>query len=282
MARRVALPVGLLLGAVAVALLLTGVTRSATTGTRAEDGATGQPTRTVRVAAAADLTAALDEVAADVRRAHPEIELAITYGSSGTFVQQIAQGAPVDLYLSADIGYVERLVDLGRVDPGEVFGYATGRLALVLPPASPLGTERGLAVLADPSIATVAIANPEHAPYGVAAVAALRSAGVYDAVAGKLVLGENAAQAAEFVRSGNADAGVVPLSLVRAARVAAGAGTTWGAWYEVPPQTFPPLRQSGAVLRAARDPEAARVVRDHLLGPAGQAVLSRHGFRPAG
>jgi molybdate transport system substrate-binding protein len=131
-------------------------------------------------------------------------------------------------------------------------------------------------VLADPAVRTVAIANPEHAPYGRAAVEALRSAGVEDVVEPKLVLGENVSQAADFVRSGNADAGVVALSLVLASSV-----KDEGRWAEVPLELFSQLEQGGVVLAGARDPAAARAVRDELLGEEGRAVLASYGFSPA-
>lgn len=236
----------------------------------------GDARTTVRVAAAADLKFAFDEVVSLVRLEHPELDVAVTYGSSGTFVQQISSGAPFDLYLSADRGYAEQLADAGLADPADVFTYGVGRLVLWTPDGSPVEPSPGLSVLADPRIRTVAVANPEHAPYGRAAVAALRSAGVHEAAAGKLVLGENVAQAAEFVRSGNADAGIVALSLVRG-----GPLRDIGRWQEVPPELFPALQQGGVVLSGARDAAAARQVRDVLLGTEGQAVLDRYGFRPA-
>ena len=163
---------------------------------------------TVRVAAAADLKFALDEVVGLAEDRHPGLTVKVTYGSSGTFLQQIQNGAPFDLYLSADLSYPRELVDAGLAEEDDLFRYAVGRLVLWVPESSPVDPRDGLEVLAGDGTAKVAVANPEHAPYGVAAVAALREAGVYDAVAPKLVLGENVAQAAEFVQSGNADAGI--------------------------------------------------------------------------
>ncbi|MCU0266807.1 MAG: molybdate ABC transporter substrate-binding protein [Actinomycetia bacterium] len=232
-----------------------------------------QPDRVVRVAAAADLKYALEEVLALVAEEHPEIRVDVTYGSSGTFVQQIANGAPFDLYLSADLAYPRQLADRGLATAAEVFPYAVGRLVVWTPEGSPVDPGPGLAVLTDRRIRTVAIANPEHAPYGRAAVAALRSAGVYDQVAPKLVLGENVAQAAEFVSSGNAQAGVVALSLVRSDPLRGR-----GSWVEVPLESYPRLDQGGVVLAGAGDPAAARVVRDTLLGDAGRAILADYGF----
>lgn len=226
----------------------------------------------VRVAAAADLQPALDELAGLV---DDEVELAVTYGSSGTFLQQIVNGAPYDLYLSADLDLPRQVVERGLASPDDLFGYAVGRLVVWTPDGSPVDPSAGLPVLADARVRTVAVANPRHAPYGRAAMAALRRTGMEDAVAPKLVLGENVAQAAEFVRSGNADAGVVALSLVLSEPLRG-----IGRWSEVPPDAFPTLEQGGVVLSRAADPEAARHVRDLLLGHAGRAVLARYGFRP--
>lgn len=231
----------------------------------------------VRVAAASSLQPALDEVAAAVAEEHPEISVEIVYGSSGAFVAQIANGAPFDLYLAADLEHPRRLVELDVAEADELFSYAVGRLVVWTPAGSPVEPGGGVAVLADPRLRTVSIANPQHAPYGVAAVAAMKDAGVYAAVEPKLVLGENVAQAAEFVRSGNADAGVVAMSVVLSEPL-----RDVGRWSEVPPGTFPRLEQGGVVLPRARDADAARAVRDVLLGPAGRRVLERYGFDPAG
>lgn len=232
----------------------------------------GQPV-VVRVAAAADLGFAFDDLAGLVAEQHPDVELAVTYGSSGTFLQQIRNGAPFDLYLSADLEYPRRLVDDGLASDDDLFRYAVGRLVVWTLEGSAVDPAAGLSVLADPRVRRVSIANPEHAPYGRAAVAAMRSEGVYDAVVPKLVLGENVAQAAEFVQSGNADAGVVAMSLVLGDPL-----RDVGRWAEVPLEAFPRLEQGGVVLASARDVDAARAVRDTVLSPAGRDVLDRYGF----
>ena len=252
---------------VATLLLLTGCGGARAGG---DDGVT------VRVAAASSLKPALDEVAAAVTDAHPELDVEVVYGSSGAFVAQIVNGAPYDLYLAADLEHPQRLVEEGLAESEELFTYGVGRLVVWTPEGSPVDPAGGVAVLADPRVRTVAIANPQHAPYGVAAVAAMEEAGVHDAVEPKLVLGENVGQAGEFVRSGNADAGIVAMSVVLA-----DAFRDVGRWTEVPPGTFPPLEQGGVVLPDADDADAARAVRDTLLGPAGRRVLERYGFDPA-
>ncbi|HSK53703.1 MAG TPA: molybdate ABC transporter substrate-binding protein [Jiangellales bacterium] len=253
-----------------VALLATGCGEPASSAPEPTAGTV------VRIAAASDLRFALEEVAELVASEHPGIELAVTYGSSGQFVQQIGNGAPFDLYLSADLAYPQQLVDEGLAESGDVFSYGVGRLVVWAAEESPVDPGEGLAVLADPAVRTVAIANPDHAPYGRAAVEALRAAGVWDVVEPKLVLGENVSQASDFVRSGNADAGVVALSLA----LAPSAGAD-GRWAEVPLELFSPLEQGGVVLAGARDLAATRAVRYVLLGEEGRAVLASYGFLPA-
>jgi len=228
---------------------------------------------TVRVAAAADLKFALDEVADLVATEHPEIEVSPVYGSSGTFLQQIENGAPFDLYLSADLSYPRALVDTGMAAEEDLFPYAVGRLVLWVPDGSPVDPESGLEVLTDPALRRVSIASPEHAPYGQAAVAALKAEDVYDEVRPKLVMGENVAQAAEFVQSGNADAGIVAKSLVLADPLRG-----VGRWYELPLGLYPRLDQGGLVLGDTDDVEAARTVRDVLLSEPGAEILARYGF----
>jgi molybdate transport system substrate-binding protein len=226
------------------------------------------------IAAASDLRYALDDVAAAYDRAGGAA-VAVSYGSSGNFFAQIVNGAPFDLFLSADIAYARELDERGLVAADGVFGYARGRLAVWTRKSSSLDVGRGLEALADPAVGRIAIANPAHAPYGRAAEAALRSAGVLDRVRPKIVLGENISQALQFAQSGAADAGLVALSLVLAPPVA-GEGKHW----LVPGSLHAPILQGGAVLKSPRSDQAARF-RDFLLGAEAQAVLRRYGFEAA-
>jgi molybdate transport system substrate-binding protein len=228
---------------------------------------------TVRVAAASDLRYALDEVVDGFTAGRPEVRVEVSYGSSGALFQQLVNGAPYDLYLSADGSYVRRLVDLGLADPADAFGYAVGRLVVWAPDGSPVDPDRGIAAVA--GAGRVAIANPEHAPYGGAAVAALRAAGLYDRVEPRLVLGESVAQAAEFAASGNAEVALVAASLALSPPLREA-----GRWQEVPPELYPRLDQAGVVLAGAAAAGPARSLRDHLTGVAGAAVLERYGFGP--
>jgi molybdate transport system substrate-binding protein len=229
--------------------------------------------REVRIAAAADLRFALDAVLSGAEPTRYGVKPVVIYGSSGSFLAQIENGAPFDLFLSADADDPRRLAARGLAD-GEVFLYAVGRIAVWVPSASGLDLgSLGLRALLDASVRKVAIANPRHAPYGRAAEAALRSADLLDAVRPKLVLGENVAQAAHFVRSGAADAGIVALSLALSPPMRAS-----GRHVEVPPATFPRLDQGGIVLKGARNREDAVRVRDLLLAPGGREVLKAYGF----
>lgn len=224
----------------------------------------------VLIAAASDLRYALDEILDQVVQARPDLRPRVTYGSSGQFLQQIESGAPFDLYLSADLSYPLSLVDSGRVSEEELFTYAVGRLVLWVPEGSGIPVGRGLDVLSNPEVKTIAMANPDHAPYGRAAMQALTTAGIAQAVEDKIILGENVAQAAEFVASGNADAGIVALSLVLARPL-----KDVGSWSEIPLDMFDTMEQGGVVLT---DSPGARLVRDELLGDRGQEILARYGF----
>jgi molybdate transport system substrate-binding protein len=231
------------------------------------------PQRTVRVAAAADLRFALDELTGAFRRAHPDLAVSISYGSSGNFYSQLLNGAPFDVFLSADVAYPRQLAARDLIVPGSEFTYGTGQIVVWVPAASGIDVEHlGLCALAAQSVEHVAIANPAHAPYGRAAEAALRSAGVYDAVKQKLVLGESVSQALQFVQSGAADAGVVALSLA----VSPTAGQ--GRYAAVPLDLYPRMEQGGVVMRAAADRDAAMAFRAFMLGASARAVLKRFGF----
>jgi molybdate transport system substrate-binding protein len=219
------------------------------------------------IAAAADLKFALDELAAGFRRAHAGIDLRPTYGSSGNFYAQIRAGAPFDVFLSADVDYPSRLAQDKIGAPNTLFIYGFGRLVVWVPADSKLDPATALR---QPSLGRVAIANPAHAPYGRAAEAALRGLGLYDALQAKLVLGENVAQAFEFVESGAADAGIVALSLALAP-------SARGRYWEIPPSAYPRIEQAGLILR---DSPAARDFRAFLLSGPARDTLERFGFRP--
>lgn len=225
------------------------------------------------VAAAADLKFALPEVAQAFERDGGR-KLRLSFGSSGMFAQQIIQGAPFELFFSADEHYVEMLQNAGRGEDGGRL-YALGRLALFIPNGSPVQADRNLrdlgAAARDGRLKRLAIANPEHAPYGRAAREALQHAGIWEALSDKLVLGENAAQAAQFAASGSAQAGIIPLSLARGPDLA-----TRGAFVTLPESWHAPLRQRVVLVRGAGD--TARQFYAFMRTPAARAILERHGF----
>lgn len=232
--------------------------------------------RPLLIAAAADLRFALDEVLAEFRRAHPGHDARPAYGSSGTLFAQLDNGAPFDLFLSADVKLPRQLIERGRAGEDTLFLYAIGHLVVWVPRDSQLDVARlGARALLDPSVRKVAIANPEVAPYGAAAVAALKHLGVHEAVRGRLVLGENAAQAAQFLQSRAADAGVISLSLALAPGM-----RDAGRWWEVPADSHPRLEQAGVIRTGAANRAGALALREFLTAPAGRAILQRHGFTP--
>ncbi len=227
----------------------------------------------VRVAAASDLNAALSDVITRFGGSH-DVDVTVSYGSSGNFYAQLLNQAPFDLFLSADVAYPNQLTARGLTLPQSEFTYAVGRLVLWTTSASPLDVAHdGMQALTQASVAHVAIANPEYAPYGRAAVAAIRAAGIYDRVQPKLVLGENVAQAMQFVQSGAADAGLIAMSLAVAPNVKGK-----GRLFEVPASSYPRLQQGGTILKWAADVDAARALRGFLLSADGQAILEHYGF----
>ncbi len=232
------------------------------------------PVTELTVAAAADLKFALADLLVGFRQIHPGITVKVAYGSSGNFHAQIRNGAPYDLYFSADIAYPRQLAEAGLALDGDVFRYAIGRLVVWVPADSPIDVVRlHEGALLAPSARKVAIANPRHAPYGAAAVAALKKLGVLDRVSPRFVLGDNIAQTAQFVQTGAADIGVISLSLAVSAPLRES-----GRYWEIPADAFPRMDQGGLILRSTRSPDEARALRDYILGPAGRELLRRYGF----
>jgi molybdate transport system substrate-binding protein len=226
----------------------------------------------IRVAAAADLKFAMGDLAAQYERQTGN-KLDVTYGSSGNFFSQIENGAPFDLLFSADIEYPRRLGAAGLAEPGTLYQYAVGRIVIWAPPDSPVDVaKQGWSALLNEAVQRIAIANPEHAPYGRAAVAALRKAGIYEQVARKLVYGENISQAAQFAQSGNAQAGIVAMSL--AVSPAMKDGKRW----EIPAEMHPSIEQGAIVLKGAKNKQAARAFLNFVKSDAGRATLAKYGF----
>src|SRR5579862_2128932 len=226
----------------------------------------------VRVAAAADLKFAMQDVATQFEK-QSGTKLDVTYGSSGNFFSQLQNGAPFDLFFSADIDYPRKLEAAGLAEPGTLYEYAVGRIAIWTPGDAKVDVTRlGWKTLLDPSVQKISIANPEHAPYGRAAVSALQKAGIYEQVKGKLVYGENISQAAQFVQSGNAQAGIVAMSL--AVSPAMKNGKQW----EIPGDMHPAIEQAAIVMKGAKNKEAAKAFLEFVKSKDGRAILEKYGF----
>ena len=239
--------------------------------TAASLGAQAQPVPTV--AAAADLKFALEEVASQFEKDTGQ-KIRLVFGSSGTFLAQLLQGAPYHLFMSADEALVFKLADAGKTrDRGRLYGI--GRIGIIVPKGSALKADPELkdvaAALKDNRLQRFAIANPEHAPYGARAREALVALGLWDAIRPKLVYGENIVQAAQFATSGSVQGGIIALSLATVPAVAAA-----GSFALLPEHLHQPLAQRMVLLKDA--PKAAVDFHDYLATPPAQAILTRYGF----
>lgn len=234
---------------------------------------TAQQPQPPNIAAASDLKFALEEIAASFERETGQ-KVQLTFGSSGNFLRQIQQGAPFQMFLSADEGFVRQLAEGGKtVDDGAL--YAIGRIVLFAPKGSPLKVDTTMAdfraALTDGRITRFAIANPEHAPYGRAAEEALRSQGLWDAVRPKLVLGENVSQAAQFATSGSAQGGIFAYSLALSPAVG-----DLGTYVLLPAEWHNPLRQRMVLVKGAG--ETARAFYNYVQQPAARTIFRKYGF----
>lgn len=231
--------------------------------------------QTLRVAAAADMQFAMADLASRFEK-QSGTKLAVTYGSSGNFRTQIQNGAPFDLFFSADTQYPEQLIAAGLADAESLTVYAHGHLVLWAPAGMNLRlAERGFAALRDPRVEKIAVASPEHAPYGRAAVAALQKTGLYADVKAKLVFGENISQAAQFVQSGSAQVGLIACSLTFAESMKG--GERW----EIPQDLYPGVEQAAVILHASPNKAAAKAFLDYVKSAKGRSVLANYGFTPS-
>lgn len=241
--------------------LLTGAAPGAATA--------GDLAATLLVFAAADLVFAFRELGPEIEAA-TRARLRVSFGSSGQLAAQLAQGAPADVFFSANAAFVDALIAQGVLRAETRAVYALGQLALVTarhltPPFRSVGE------LADPRVRHLALAHPRHAPYGQAAEQALRATGVWESLRPRLVYGENVRQALQFVQAGRAEAGLVALSVARVPEVA---------WVPVDGALHAPLVQVAAVSRWSPQPELAHTVIRVVTGPRGRAILARYGFLP--
>jgi molybdate transport system substrate-binding protein len=224
------------------------------------------------IAAASDLQSVMPGLAERFERETGR-PVALTFGSSGNFFSQIQNGAPFDVFFSADVDYPRQLEKAGLTEPGTLKPYAIGRLVLYAPTSTGVDLGRGLSVLTDARIRRIAIANPEHAPYGRAALAALTHERLYDRVKPKLVFGENISQAAQFVQSGNAEISLLALSLARSPALR-GAGT----YVDVPASFYPSIEQAAVVLKASTRKDTARQFLAFLERPDSVKTMRDAGF----
>jgi len=226
----------------------------------------------ITVAAAADLQFALKDVSARFEKQTGN-KVNLIFGSSGNFFSQIQNGAPFDVFFSADLDYPRKLEAAGQAEPHTLYQYATGKIVVWVRNDSKLDLSKGLAVLLDPSINKISIANPAHAPYGRAAMAALDHEKLSEKVKDKLVLGENVSQAAQFIDSGSAEVGIIAMSLA-----VAPAMKEKGRYVEIPAEFYPPLQQGCVVLASSKKKTAALAFVEFLKKDEIADLLKTFGF----
>lgn len=228
--------------------------------------------QSITIAAAADLQFAMQDVAAGFQKATGK-EVKLIYGSSGNFFQQIQNGAPFDMFFSANLDYAKTLEASGLTAPGSYYQYAKGKIVVWVPNGSKINITSGLKSLLDPAVKKIAVANPQHAPYGQAAVAAMQSEGIYDKVKDKMVIGENISQTASFVLSGSADVGVVAMSLALSPNMKGK-----GSYTEIPAAEYPPIQQACVILNSSKDQETAKQFLSYIKSAIVADALKRYGF----
>ncbi len=227
--------------------------------------------QTVRVAAASDLQFAMDDLASRYQKQTGQ-KLSVTYGSSGNFYAQIQSGAPFDMFFSADTIYAQKLIDRNLADPDSLSIYARGQIVLWAPDTRLNLSRDGFPALRDPRVEKIAVANPEHAPYGRAAIAALQRSGLYDELRSKLVYGDNISQAAQFAQSGSAQVGILALSLALSPSMKSG-----DCWL-IPSDLYPPLDQAAVLLNSSANKAGSSAFLKFVVSELGREILSQHGF----
>ena len=221
----------------------------------------------IHVAAAADLIPAFEEIGRQFEKTHGT-KVVFSFGATGLLTRQIEQGAPMDVFAAANVGFVEQLEQKGLILPETKAIYARGRITLWTPKDSGLKLEK-ITDLAREDVKRIAIANPEYAPYGMAAREALETAGVWETVKPKLVYGENIRQTYQFAETGNVDVAIVSQSL---------SSTSQGHWVLIPEELHKPINQGLAVIKSTKSEKAAREFATFVAGPPGQEILAKFGF----
>ena len=254
-------------------LVLWAIASLLSTGCQALPPLAQQPPVTLTVSAASDLTYAFGEIGKQFEAATGH-KVVFNFGSTGQLAQQIEQGAPVDVFAAANVSFIEDLERQGLILPDTKQLYARGRITLWVRADSPLQITQ-VEELTRPEIRRIAIANPDHAPYGMAARQAMQTAGVWEAVQPKLVLGENVRQTLQYAETGNVDVAIVALSL---SVPAASAGGEPGRWTLIPQELHPPIDQALAVVKGTPHEAAARSFATFVNGPQGRPTMRKYGF----
>jgi len=235
--------------------------------TACKDKSTTTSNDELTVAAASDLTPAFEEIGREFEST-TKTKVIFTFGSTGMLTRQIENGAPVDLFAAANVSYIDELDKKGLIISDSKAVYARGRITLWTPETSNLRLQ-GIADLARPEVMRIAIANPDHAPYGLAARQALETAGIWDRVKPKLVYGDNIRQTFQYAETGNVDVAIVSLSLSTESR---------GRWTLIPEELHQPIDQGLGIIKTTKNEKAARAFAAFLTGPRGQAIMKKYGF----
>ncbi len=225
-------------------------------------------TQILRIAAAANLRYVLDEIKDRYTEKNPDVKIEITYGSSGVLVQQIINGAEFQLFMAADKSYPDKLKEMGYT-AGEVKTYAYGNLVIW---SNTVDVSKGPEILTDRSVNKIAVARPETAPYGQRAVECLKYYNLYDLIKGKIVYADNISQAAQFVETGNAEAGFLALSLAIAPEMK-------GKWYAIDPKSYQPIEQAMVLVKNREYYQEGKRFMDYLLSPECKPVFEKYGYK---
>ena len=227
----------------------------------------------ILIAAASNLRFAMHEICQDFREENSSIQTKVSYGSSGNFFAQISQGAPFDIFFSADTTYPELLEKEGFTVKESQKVYAVGKIVLWFPKVSNADPDKGFQAVTFPTVKKLAIANPRHAPYGRAAEESLRYYGLWEDVKEKLIYGENISQTAQFVHTGAADAGIVALSLAISPKM-----LHEGRYWDIPDESHSDIEQVYVVLKKGKEKKSIRKFLDFIHGEKGGNILSQYGF----
>lgn len=221
----------------------------------------------ITVAAASDLIQAFEEIGREFEATN-KTKVVFVFGSTGMLTRQIENGAPMDLFVAANVDYINQLEQKGLIIPDTKAIYARGRITMWTTADSPLKLQ-SISDLGRPEVKRIAIANPDHAPYGLAAQQALQKAGMWEAVKSKLVYGDNIRQTLQYAETGNVDVSIVALSLSQQSK---------GRWVLIPEELHQPIDQGLAVIKTTRNEAAARAFANFVTGPRGKEILAKYGF----